>query len=110
MPNDDRAVHFHVGSRGAEIRGRANAAARSSEQLNLDRDRELLVLSHGGRVLPVDHDAAVAIRPARTSRALVAREAIDHSNSIAVERDRVMQVSETSLEPIPARVVHSNDA
>ncbi len=69
MGCEELAIHLHVGSGRAEIRGRTRAYAETAEQLDLYGDGEVLILGHGLWRLTVDHDSAVARGPARTARA-----------------------------------------
>src|SRR5690606_23936253 len=60
----------------AKIRRRSLAIAHTPQQLHFHGNRKFLILAHGCRILAVDHDAAVAKSPARSSFDLLAGKAI----------------------------------
>ena len=63
-----------VSARRAEIAGRPRSGAEAPEQLDLERDGEVLILQHRSRVRAVQHQAVVAHRPGRPARHLIAGE------------------------------------
>ena len=82
----------------AEVRSRPLAFTQPAEQLHLDRDRKILVAEHGRDWLAVDHEAAVAARPAGAFRGLFPDEAVLGAQAVVGELALVEQVPEAVVE------------
>ena len=94
MLGDQLAAHHDVGAGRADVRRGTLVAAVAAEELDLDRDGEVLVLPHALGRLPVDHDAAVPERPARPAGALLADEPVLDPQPVVRERRLVEEVAE----------------
>ena len=101
------AVDLDVRSRRAEIRRRTmrSSIVEATQKLDFDRHRKLLIRPHRRGILGMDHDAAVAVRPARPSRRLLAEEAVDRADSVPLVRDLATEMAEPSTEAGPVGVV-----
>ena len=76
MGGPEFAVADDVGAGSAEVSGVAGSGWVSAEELDFGADGELLVEADCRGVLAVDHDSAIAIRPAGAVFALVTGEAV----------------------------------
>ena len=82
-----------VGSRGAQVGSRSVVFSIAAEQLDFNRCRELLVLVHLLRGFAVNHDAAVAYRPAGSARRLISNKTVFHAKIVARKGILIEQVA-----------------
>src|SRR5262249_25607750 len=97
MLGDQLVLHDDVGARRADVAGRTIAPAAAAQELDFDRDREVLVLPHGLRRLAVDHGAAVAKGPARTARTLFPDETIFEPQLVMGKSTLVKEVAKLAV-------------
>ena len=76
MGGPEFAVADDVRSGSAEVTGVPGSSWVSAEELDFGADGELLVQPDCRRVLAVDHDSAIAIRPAGAILTLISGEAV----------------------------------
>src|SRR5439155_12816171 len=86
----------------ADIGGAARlAVAEPAEELDLDGDREVLILQHRARLLAVQHQTVVAHRPRWTAGHLLTDEAVLGDEAIVRERILEKDVAEFAVELLP---------
>src|SRR5687767_5112765 len=98
MLGDELAVHYDVRSGRADIAGVTFVLSVSTQHLNLDANREILILAHALRRLAVHHHAAVARRPSRPIGQLLPGEPILATKNVIGEGDGEEEMAETVLE------------
>ena len=79
------SVADHIGARECTRWPWDDRRWASAEELDFDRDREVLILAHGLRRLAVDHDAAVAEGPGGSAFRLFADEAVFDGDDVVRE-------------------------
>ena len=102
------AVLHHIRTGCAEIAGGPRIFSIASQQLHFYGNRKVLVLSHARSRLPMHHDAAVPICPARTLFTLFTHKAILQSDSIIPVGCIVKQMPEALVEGIILIITHYN--
>src|SRR5262249_16605395 len=98
MRSEELAVHLDVSARCAQVGGWARPFAQPAEQLNLDGDREVLVLAHALRGLTMDHDPAVACGPTGAFFRLLADETVFNGDDVMRELLAIEDVAEAAVE------------
>src|SRR5262247_4935823 len=98
MGGEELAVHHDVRARSAEVGGRARAFAQPAEQLDLNGDREVLVLAHALRRRAMNHDPAVARGPMGSFFRLFADKAVFDGYDVVRELIAVEDVAEAVVE------------
>src|SRR5262245_64709318 len=98
MSGEELAVHHDVRAGRAEVGGRSRAFAQTAEQLDLDGDREVLVLAHALRRLAMDHYPAVARGPVGSFFRLFSDKAVFDGDDVVRELIAVEDVAESVIE------------
>lgn len=76
------ALHFDVGAWAAKVQGCAGVFSVSTEELDFDRAREVLIERHCFGGLAMKHHTAVTDRPAGAAGGLIADKTIFDSQTI----------------------------
>ena len=102
--------HHHMGARGAKVSGGAGIFAIATEKLDLNTDGKFLVFVDGGRILAVDHHAAIAGGPAWAPFHLITHKTVLNAQGVMAEGLLVKKVAEACPKIVVTVVAHLQQA
>lgn len=105
MRREEFAVHDDIGAGCAEVGGGSFVGAIAAEELDLDRDRELLIDGHGLWLLPMEHDPVISPCPSRPPLDLFADKAVFDAEAVVAEGLSEGEVPEYGVEVVGPVVV-----
>ena len=110
MIGHELTIHDDVRARAAHIARGPFVLAVAAQQLGFNTHGEVLVFTHGLGVLTVQHDPAITKGPARSTRGLLASEAVLQAQSIMRKGLGIEEMPEFSVKLLVLVIGHLDHA